>query len=168
MALLQLKIKSHVETIDFILNQSKVDYSQLEKYEKEFNYTKMSLLSLYNHLKNIEYSKSDNKGQLIATPERLYKGDAPYKNCAVKVYLFVCILRYLKKKNHPLTKNKIKFYIEISGKEPKISSIGHIYIKTKLDKEIRYFDFTYPDRNQIFRPLYIPSISIAKEIKLED
>ncbi len=164
MNILELEINSHLETIDFISKMSKVDYLQLPEFENRFHFLDMSLFELYKFMKNLEYIKGDNKSQLIATPEQLFKGNAPYQNCAVKVYLFACLLRYLAANNHPL--KKYKYYIEIAGKTERFEDIGHIYFKVKLDQDIRYFDFTYPDRNHLFKPLYSPGISIAKEFIL--
>lgn len=166
MNFLEFEINSHLETIDFIIKMSKVDYLQLYRYENEYHFSKMNLFELYKFLKNLEYIKGDQKSQLIATPEQLFQGNAPYQNCAVKVYLFSCLLRYLAAKNHPLKKNK--YYIEISGKTDRFEDIGHIYFKVKLDKEIRFFDFTYPTRNELFKPLYSPGITICKEFILSE
>ncbi|MBK9503456.1 MAG: hypothetical protein IPO06_29585 [Leptospiraceae bacterium] len=164
MNFLELEIASHLETINFIVKMSQVDYLQLYNFEREFKFLEMNLYELYKFMKNLEYIKGDNKSQLIATPEQLFKGNAPYQNCAVKVYLFACLLRYLSANNHPL--KKYKYYIEISGKTKSFEDIGHIYFKVKLDTDLKYFDFTYPTRNHLFKPLYFPGISIAKEFIL--
>lgn len=143
-------IETKEDLARFILTQSKEaknDFYELQK--KGFNLNKnISLLELYEYVKSFRFDDTDYKSQLLSRPLGIFTDQLRYFNCAGKVYYFVCLLRWMRDNNFPVSKNK--FFICLSfGK-----NFSHIYIEVDLKGKLFPFDFTYDTKqNAILFPL---------------